>query len=182
MIAIERDGKSFVVPTPRARYRARNVLLSLGRRGTPRKLRVPGEELPKVVYRLVDSFQYSGRRVLVVGGGDSAIEAALAVAAEPGTQVALSYRNAAFDRVKPKNRQRLESTRGIRVLLESKVVRISPTSVELEQRGQPVNLANDDIVVCAGGDLPTAVLKLIGILVEKHYGTAPTHAQSLKAS
>jgi thioredoxin reductase (NADPH) len=182
MIAIERDGESFVVPTPRARYRARNVLLSLGRRGTPRKLGVPGEELPKVVYRLVDSSQYSGRRVLVVGGGDSAIEAALAVAAEPGTQVALSYRNAAFDRIKPKNRQRLESTRGIRVLFESKVVRISPTSVEMEQRGQPVNLANDDILVCAGGELPTALLKSIGVLVETHYGTAPAHARSPKAS
>jgi hypothetical protein len=84
------------------------------------------------------------------------------------------YRGAAFDRVKPKNRQRLESTSGIRVLLESNVVRIAPASVELEQRGRPVN----DVLVCAGGELPTAMLKSIGILVETHFGTAPARLLS----
>lgn len=181
MVAIERNGDSFMVPTPRFRYRARNVLLSIGRRGTPRKLHVPGEELPKVVYRLIDSFQYRNRRVLVSGGG-SAIEAALALAAEPGTRVTQSYRGAAFDRVKSKNRQRLESTRAVRVLLESNVVRILPTSVELEQRGQKVNHVNDDVLVCAGGHLPTAVLKSIGILIETHYGTAPARTPSVSVS
>lgn len=182
MVALERSGDSFVLPTPRARYRARNVLLSLGRRGTPRKLSVPGEDLPKVVYRLVDSFQYRNRRVLVVGGGDSALEAALALAGEPDTQVALSYRGAAFDRVKPKNRQRLESTPGIRVLLDSKVVRISPAAVELEHRGRPLNLDNDDVVICAGGELPTGMLKSIGILIETHHGTPHAPARALSAS
>jgi hypothetical protein len=73
------------------------------------------------------------------------------------------YRGAAFDRVKPKNRQRL---------------RIAPASVELEQRGRPVNLPNDDVLVCAGGELPTAMLKSIGILVETHFGTAPARLLS----
>jgi hypothetical protein len=75
--------------------------------------------------------------------------------------------------LKTLNRQRLESTPGIRVLLESNVVRIAPASVELEQRGRPVNLPNDDVPVCAGGDLPTAMLMSIGILVDTHFRIAP---------
>jgi len=82
------------------------VLLAIGRRGTPRKLGVPGEELPKVVYRLIDPEQYSGRQVLVVGGGDSALEAAASIA-EAGGGVVLSYHGAEFDRAKSRNRERI---------------------------------------------------------------------------
>ena len=103
------DDGGFSVKTGRAEYHARAVLLAIGRRGTPRKLDVPGEELPKVVYRLVDPEQYRGKHVLVVGGGDSAIEAAIAVAAEPGAHATLSYRGNAFGRVKPQNRERLNA-------------------------------------------------------------------------
>jgi len=109
MMGIERDGQGFVVPTPRHCYRARNVLLSLGRRGTPRKLKCRARSCEDGVSPRRRSAIPRPPRA-VAGGGDSAIEAALALAAEPGTQVALSYRGAAFDRVKPKNRQRLEST------------------------------------------------------------------------
>ena len=181
MIGIERSGDAFTIATPRARYRARSVLLALGRRGTPRKLGVPGEELPKVVYRLIDAEQYRGRRVLVVGGGDSAIEAALAVAEQPGAQAALSYRGAAFDRVKPRNRERLEASENIRLLLESKVVRITPDAVEVEQRGRKGGLRNDDVVVCAGGELPTPMLKSLGILVDTHFGAPLPQARSAGA-
>src|SRR5574343_1228928 len=92
----------FTVRTNKASYATANVLLAIGRRGTPRKLGVSGEENPKVVYRLIEAGQYQGKHVLVVGGGDSALEAALDVANEPGTHVTLSYRGKAFDRVKPK--------------------------------------------------------------------------------
>jgi thioredoxin reductase len=172
MTGIERNGDSFTVVTPRGRYRARNVLLSLGRRGTPRKLGVPGEELPKVVYRLLDAEQYRGRRVLVVGGGDSAIEAALALAEEPGTRVALSYRGKAFDRIKPKNRERLSASQKVRQLLETNVVQITADGVQLEQGGRKGTLRNDDVLVCAGGELPTPMLKSLGIQIETHYGAA----------
>jgi thioredoxin reductase/Fe-S-cluster-containing hydrogenase component 2 len=171
LLAIERKGEGFALSTPRARYEARNVLLCLGRRGTPRKLGVPGEDLPKVVYRLIDAFQYRGRRMLVVGGGDSAIEAALALAGEPGTEVTLSYRGAGFDRVKPANRQRLGAASAIRVLLESNVRTISPAAVEIERHGRKAALPNDDVVVCAGGELPTAMLRSIGIQVQTHFGS-----------
>ena len=93
-----KDG--YVVTTNRATYDTRAILLAIGRRGTPRQLGVPGEELPKVTYRLIDAEQYRNQHVLVVGGGDSALEAATSIAAEPGTKVTLSYRSGAFSRAK----------------------------------------------------------------------------------
>jgi thioredoxin reductase/ferredoxin len=172
---IARDEQGVVVSTSRGEYRARSVLLAIGRRGTPRTLDVPGEELPKVVYRLVDPEQYRGKRVLVVGGGDSAIEAAVGVAAEPGAGVTLSYRGDAFGRVKPTNRQRLSAAAGSRrldVLLRSNVVRIGEHDVLIDRAGTPTVVENDAVIVCAGGVLPTAMLRDTGVLVETKFGTA----------
>ncbi len=90
--------KGFQIRTDSGEYHAASLLLAIGRRGTPRKLGVSGEELPKVVYRLIDPAQYAGQKVLVVGGGDSALEAALSIAAEKNTEVTLSYRSEAFGR------------------------------------------------------------------------------------
>jgi thioredoxin reductase len=123
---------------------------------------------------LIEAEQYKDKCVLVVGGGDSALEAALDVAEQPGSVVALSYRGKAFDRVKPKNRQRLEdavATNQLNLLMESTVKDITPASVTLMRDGKPVVLDNDAIIVCAGGELPTPFLKKIGIKVEARYGT-----------
>jgi thioredoxin reductase/NAD-dependent dihydropyrimidine dehydrogenase PreA subunit len=166
-------ANGFLVKTDRAEYSTRAVLLAIGRRGTPRKLGVPGEQLPKVVYRLVDPEQYRNRHVLVVGGGDSAIEAAVAIAAEAGSSVTLSYRGEAFGRVKQKNRERLaeaERQGRLKVMLESTISRIEEKFVYLEC-GEPVKLANDAVIVCAGGILPTPMLKEMGIRVETKFGT-----------
>lgn len=169
------DG-SFDVRTSRGRYHAHSVLLALGRRGTPRKLGVPGEELPKVVYRLVDAAQYAGRHVLVVGGGDSALEAALALAEEPGTTVTLSYRGEAFARVKEKNRLQLEAAerRGrVRCLLKSQLTVVEEAQVQLVvDGGEAQALPNEHLIVCAGGELPTPLLKSIGIRFETKFGKA----------
>jgi len=165
----------FVVRTTRDSYRARAVLLAIGRRGTPRRLDVPGEDLPKVVYRLIDPAQYAGRRVLVVGGGDSALEAAASLAEECDTAVMLSYRGKAFDRAKPKNRRRVEEAeaRGrLSILLNSSVVEIGQDEVEIDHQGARRRLPNDAVIVCAGGIVPTAFLNSIGITVETKYGTA----------
>lgn len=175
MQSIEREGKGFVVITQSGRYRARSVLLAMGRRGTPRKLGVPGEESAKVVYRLVDPAQYDGKAVLVVGGGDSAVEAAIALAERPGTDVTLSYRSAAFSRIKQKNRQLLEQgerSRRIRVELESTIDSIEPAEVKLHTKGGEQVLRNDAVIVCAGGLLPTPLLQKIGITFQTKYGTA----------
>ncbi|MCW5658231.1 MAG: NAD(P)-binding domain-containing protein [Burkholderiaceae bacterium] len=175
MEAVERDGDGFIVRTNQGRHRTRSVLLAMGRRGTPRKLEVPGEESPKVVYRLIDPAQYDGQAVLVVGGGDSALEAALALAERPGTTVTLSYRSAAFARVKQKNREALEQAqRGkrLRVELESTVEAIEPDSVQLKTAAGVTRLRNHAVVVCAGGLLPTPLLQKIGILFETKHGRA----------
>jgi thioredoxin reductase/NAD-dependent dihydropyrimidine dehydrogenase PreA subunit len=167
------DG-TYDVRTSRGTYHTRSVLLALGRRGTPRKLGVPGEETAKVMYRLVDAAQYTGRAMLVVGGGDSALEAALALAAEPGTTVTLSYRGDAYARVKEKNRLMLdEQVRAgrIRSLLKSKVQKIGDSSATLTLAdGTSEVLPNDYVIVCAGGELPTPLLKSIGIRFETKFG------------
>ncbi|MBI4995630.1 MAG: NAD(P)-binding domain-containing protein [Rhodocyclales bacterium] len=164
----------YMVKSNKAEYFTRNVLLAIGRRGTQRKLGVPGEESSKVVYRLIDPEQYSGKRVLVVGGGDSAIEAAVATAEQPGTNVILSYRSNAFGRVKQKNRERLEEAEKagkLTVLLSSTVARIEPGHVHIDHDGKAVCHENDGVIVCAGGILPTGMLKEMGIKVETKYGT-----------
>ncbi|MEK8030178.1 NAD(P)-binding domain-containing protein [Ideonella sp. DXS29W] len=176
MQSITPAGDSLVVSTSRGTLHTRSVLLAIGRRGTPRTLGVPGEDLPKVAYRLVDAAQYAGQAVLVVGGGDSALEAAIAMADVPATQVTLSYRGDAFSRVKPKNRERLQRLQAegrLSVRLRSEVEAISPADVTLRlPDGERLTLRNDAVIVCAGGQLPTPLLKDIGIRFETKHGTA----------
>ena len=175
MESLKPDRQGFVVKTSRQEYRTRAVLLTIGRRGTPRKLGVRGEERPKVVYRLIDPEQYRGQHVLVVGGGDSALEAAIACADEPGARVTVSYRGEAFSRVKQKNRdlvQRAEAARKLKVLLSSNLEEIGEGSVTLEQGGKKIKVKNDAVIVCAGGILPTPFLKELGVQVDTKYGTA----------
>jgi thioredoxin reductase/NAD-dependent dihydropyrimidine dehydrogenase PreA subunit len=172
---IQSKGEGFVVKTSKATYETRAVLLAIGRRGTPRKLGVPGEELSKVVYRLIDPEQYRGRHVLVVGGGDSALEAATSIAEEAGSTVTLSYRAEAFSRSKEKNRRKVQEAEAaghLQVLLQSQVKEITEQGVSLDHKGVRVDLPNDAVIVCAGGILPTGFLKTIGIDVETKFGTA----------
>lgn len=168
---LERDSLgTFFVRTAQHEYRARNVCLALGRRGTPRKLDVPGEHLPKVAYSLLDAHSYQGRRVLVVGGGDSAVEAAVALAEQPGNEVTLSYRQEAFFRIRQRTEERLNefvAQRRLRLLLQSRVTAIRPDSVDIELIDGPsrgsMTLANDDVFVMAGGVAPFEVLERSGV-------------------
>jgi thioredoxin reductase len=149
-------------------------LLTIGRRGTPRKLEVSGEEQCKVVYRLTDPEQYRGQHVVVVGGGDSALEAAASIAEQEGTTVTLSYRSEAFGRAKQKNRIRVDAAMkagSLTVMLKSKVKAIGAKDIQIEHDGKKLTLKNDAIIVCAGGILPTAFLKSCGIEVQTKYGT-----------
>jgi len=164
----------FMVTTSKNTYDTRTVLLSIGRRGTPRKLGVPGEEMDKVVYRVIDPAQYRNQHVLVVGGGDSALEAATSIAAEVGTTVTLSYRSAAFSRAKPKNRQLVEDMQAkgrLRVLFSSNVKSILDGAVEIAVGDKSGSIANDAVIVSAGGILPSAFLRTIGINVETKWGS-----------
>jgi thioredoxin reductase len=153
----------------------RSVLLAIGRRGTPRPLGVPGEELPKVVYRLIDPVQYRGQHVLVVGGGDSALEAAVSVAEEPGTTVTLSHRGEVFAQAKLKNRERVAAAQRagcLAVLMRADLMRIGTNDVEISHNSRRIAIKNDTVIVCVGGILPTPFLHSIGIEVETKYGTA----------
>ena len=172
---IDQQSEGFLVHASTGHYSTRSVLLAMGRRGTPRKLEVPGEETAKVMYRLIDPAQYEGQSVLVVGGGDSALEAAIALSEQAGTQVQLSYRSAAFSRVKQKNRMMLEQQEKagrLQVLLNSLVRQISEREVEIEQAGQVHVFRNDAVIVCAGGLLPTPLLQKIGLKFDTKFGTA----------
>ena len=172
---VNKEGDVFVIKTTAETLRSNAVLLAIGRRGTPRRLEVPGEDLPKVVYQLIDAEQYRGKHVLVVGGGDSALEAAGTIAEQPGTTVTLSYRSEAFSRAKQKNRERVDrmSKDGtMKVMLSSKVKGITAESAEIEWNGAREKVRNDAVIICAGGILPTEFLKAAGIDMETKYGTA----------
>jgi len=176
MESVIKTNKGYEVKTPKATYQSANVLLAIGRMGTPRKLDVVGEDQSKVVYRLIDPEQYRGLHVLVVGGGDSALEAAITISEQPGTTVTISYRSEAFGRVKPKNRERLqnaEAANRLTVQLKSSVKEICSDTVKIELADKKViEIPNNAVIVCAGGVLPTPFLKEIGVMVETHYGKA----------
>jgi thioredoxin reductase len=163
----------FSIAATTRQLRARNVLLAIGRRGTPRKLGVPGEEQSKVVYRLTDPEQYRGQQVVVVGGGDSALEAAWSLADVTDTDVTLSYRNEAFGRAKPKNREAVQTRVNagrLRLLLGSKVLAIGDDHIEIETTTGALRLGNDAVIVCAGGILPTQFLRSVGIEIVTRRG------------
>ena len=175
MEGLTRIENGYRIETTSGTFEAANILLAIGRRGTPRKLDVPGEELSKVVYRLIEPEQYRGKRVLVVGGGDSAVECALACSTQPGTQVLLAYRGEVFNRIKPANRQRLEDARAagrIDIRMKTEVKSVASDCVELAGEHGAATVANDVVVVQAGGVLPTALLKQLGVTIETKYGTA----------
>ena len=173
--SVDTEETGFHVKTGSSEYHTRAILLAIGRRGTPRKLGVPGEEQTKVVYRLIDPAQYRNQHVLVVGGGDSALEAAVSIAEEEGTTVAISYRSEAFSRAKEKNRIKIadaEKSGRLRVLMKSSVKLIEPDKVVIKAEDAELSLDNDAIIVCAGGILPTGFLKDLGISVETKFGSA----------
>jgi dihydropyrimidine dehydrogenase (NAD+) subunit PreT len=219
VVRIEGSEPSFVVTTHQGtQVRCKTIALAVGLRGTPRTLGVAGEDLPKVVYRLVDPEQYHGRSVLVVGGGDSAVEAACQLAEESTARVAISYRQAAFTKCKPKNRERIERLvhdGHIRAFMSTRVTMVEPHAVHLAPVGAddderafsepsiaaskrarvldelPTNptlrraraamgaagssaaeqrLPNDDVIVCAGGELPVTFLRSIGVQTRRYLG------------
>jgi thioredoxin reductase (NADPH) len=173
--SVEAVKTGFNVKTTSNEYHTRAILLAIGRRGTPRKLGVSGEEQTKVVYRLIDPAQYRNQHVLVVGGGDSALEAAVSISEEEGTTVSISYRSEAFSRAKEKNRIKIadaEKAGRLRVLMKSNVKHIEQDQVVITTDDEELCIDNDAIIVCAGGILPTGFLKSIGITVDTKFGTA----------
>lgn len=172
---IEEEG-FFTVKTKRGdQYTTKNVLLAIGRRGTPRKLNVPGEQLEKVAYRLLEPEHILNKNILVVGGGDSAIESALLLSEQ--NKVTLSYRSDAFTRLKPKNQERIRKAiekQNIDVKFNTNVKQIYEDRVVLNQAidGQDLTIVNDQVYIFAGGELPTQFLEKIGIKITRRFGYA----------
>lgn len=166
--AITRADGLFQVTVGELVFRSRKVVLGLGRRGKPRCLGVPGEKLSKTLYDIVEMEEFAGRRVLVVGGGDSAVESALGLSRQKGSEVTLSYRGDRFKRIKERNKANLEEAvkaGRIRLLLRSQVREITDKSVLLDLSGDPSRLPNDDVIVRIGGEPPFEFLKRTGIRI-----------------
>jgi thioredoxin reductase/NAD-dependent dihydropyrimidine dehydrogenase PreA subunit len=160
------DSGILTVVTATNQYCARAVVLALGRAGEPRKLGVKGEELPKVMYRLIEADHYINKKILVVGGGDSAVEAAMGLANQTGNQVTLSYRSERFSRIKERNAKRIEDcirSGKVRVLFNSNPVEFKPESVIIDVSGAQQEIPNDFVWIFAGGIPPNAFLKKLGV-------------------
>jgi thioredoxin reductase (NADPH) len=180
--AIEREAEGTLrVTSTGGTYRARSVILALGRRGTPRKLGIPGEELPKVMYGLIEADAYVNSRILVVGGGDSAVEAALGLAYQKGNQVTLSYRQEEFSRIKERNAIRIQEamkSKKVRVLFRSKPVEVREKSVLVDVAGTTTEMPNDWMWVFAGGEPPNAFLQKVGVAMGHHDFTLEARAEA----
>ena len=179
------DDGNFEVLTDKGKIKCQKVVLAIGRMGTPRKLEVPGEELPKVTYLLLHPEQYAGKKVLVVGGGDSALEIAQMVAAEAGTEVSISYRSPAFGRAKQRNKDNIEKLIAdgrVNALMSSNVLSIHPDKVVLDVAGERTEIANDYVVINVGGVLPTEFLKSLGVSIQRHVGQAIEKSKKKSAS
>ncbi len=152
-------------------FLTKNVLLAIGRRGSPRKLGIPGEVSEKVAYRLLEPENIHQKEVIVVGGGDSAVEAALALSEQ--NSVILSYRRDSFSRIKPKNREKLNEAiqqKSLDVRFESNLSAIEKNQVTMSYQGQELQVRNDLVYIFAGGELPTQFLQKAGVKISKRFG------------
>ncbi|NNE27266.1 MAG: NAD(P)-binding domain-containing protein [Saprospiraceae bacterium] len=172
--SIEFKGDNhFIVNTAQGdSYNTSNVLIAIGRRGTPRKLGIEGESLPKVSYRLLEPENITGKDIIVVGGGDSAIESALLLC--DNNNVTLSYRKDAFARLKPKNRERIsqaDSEHKINVVFNSNLLKVEEDNIELKIGEDEIKTIKNDLVyIFIGGELPTKFLQNAGIEISKRFG------------
>jgi putative YpdA family bacillithiol system oxidoreductase len=163
---IAKEDGIFTVKSAKNQYLSRAIILALGKTGTPRKLGVAGEELPKVMYRLIEADHYVNKKILVVGGGDSAVEAAMGLANQAGNKVTLCYRSAQFSRIKERNAKRIEDcmrSGKVEVLFETNPKEFKPESVVLNVKGEVREIPNDFVWIFAGGIPPFDFLKKIGI-------------------
>ncbi|HQW97733.1 MAG: NAD(P)-binding domain-containing protein [Flavobacteriales bacterium] len=167
----QKDGTFKVATNTGEEYISNNVLLAIGRRGSPRKLGIPGEELPNVAYRLLEPENISGKKVIVVGGGDSAVESAMLLTEE--NEVILSYRKEQFARIKPKNKEAVDvsvASGALKVIFNSDLVSISEDSVLLKVGEETQQIKNDLVYIFAGGELPTGFLQKAGVEITKRFG------------
>ncbi len=172
--SIERSDSNFdVITADGQHFNTAFILLSTGRRGSPRKLNVPGEEKEKVAYRLLEPEEITGKNILIVGGGDSAIESALLLAEQ--NHVTISYRNEVFNRIKPLNSVALNKALAagkLEVRFNTSLDKIEDDCITLSTatEGHNLRLSNDLVFIFAGGELPTQFLEKTGIKITRKFG------------
>jgi thioredoxin reductase/NAD-dependent dihydropyrimidine dehydrogenase PreA subunit len=170
------DG-SWLVSSTGGVFKTANVLLALGRRGSPRKLDVPGEEQSKVVYRVIEPEVFQDQHVLVVGGGNAAVESAFAlIDGGQCASVTISYRKNSFARCRQPNRKRIDAeveAGRLTALMGTEVEEIFGDRVTLrDASGEQLSIQNDAVVIQVGGTAPTALLEDVGIEIVTKYGEA----------
>ena len=172
---VVKENDRFLIKTSKDQYTCRSIVIAIGRRGSPRKMGVPGEEKSKVYYRLLEPELIHEQKIVVVGGGDSAIESALLLADEQN-EVTISYRSESFGRLKPKNLEKINiaiENNKIRVIFNSDIIEVLDNSIRImKNKTEPIEIPNDIVYVFIGGELPTQFLNDIGILVTKKHGDA----------
>jgi thioredoxin reductase (NADPH) len=167
------DGSYKVITNTGKELVSNYILLATGRRGSPRKLNVPGEEAQKVAYRLLEPERITGKKIIVVGGGDSAVESAMLLM--DNNEVILSYRKDKFARIKPKNKESIieaVTNNSIEVIFNSNLESISDSSImiKVDEEENSRNIENDLVYIFAGGELPTSFLQKAGVKITKRFG------------
>ena len=169
------DDGCFDVQTTKGEHKTRRVIIAIGRRGIPRKLGVPGEDAGNVAYALRDPEHFTNNTITVVGGGDSAVEAALALADQEGNNVAISYRKANFSRCKAANQDRIQKaidSGTVTPLLETNLKEITSAHISyVDAEGELHTRPNEFVFVFIGGELPTPFLKSCGIEIDTKFGS-----------
>ena len=169
---IEYENDHFkIITNTHEEFKAKKILLAIGRRGSPRKLNIAGEDTEKVAYRLLEPENIQDKKIIVVGGGDSAIEAALSLSEQ--NKVILSYRSEAFNRIKPMNREKINEAaeKGVlKVMYKSSLLAVEKEEVTMAIENEKVNVKNDLVYIFAGGELPTDFLQKAGVQITKRFG------------
>ncbi len=167
------DNTFKIITNNGSEYICNHILLAIGRRGSPRKLNILGEESTKVAYRLLEPERLKNKKIMIVGGGDSAIETVLLL--KDTNNVILSYRSDKFSRLKPKNREKINNAienKEIKVLFNTNLISIHTENVVINYSKNGVNetIENDLVYIFAGGELPTAFLQKAGVEISKRFG------------
>lgn len=172
---VEHNGV-ITVNTSEGSITTKKLILALGVAGSPRKLGLPNEDLAKVTYSLIDPDHYMGKKIVIVGAGNSALEAAKMLAhAKRSNEVTILVRGKAIDRANDENREdveKLERQGRLKIWFESQVSEIHEDRLVVSKQGEPVTVANDFLFVFAGAEKPYGRLTKLGITIEKKFGEA----------
>ncbi len=179
----QKDG-TFIAHTPKGKYRAKKIVLATGQRGNPRKLGVPGEDQPHVYHRLYSPRKYHDEEILVVGGGNSAVEAALTLSER--NKVVLSYRGSEFARIFKDNRKKIDEAVAagrVEMVFNSQIreFRGKEAVLSIDRGGSQDErtVRTNHVFILIGADVPVKFLTALGIRLENDWSGVPLRSIAL---